>query len=90
MLLMAPIFPHISEELWHRLGHEQSVHLQAWPQGDAEKAREDEVAVVVQINGKVRDKLIVAPGTAQDVLQREALALPNMCKSGWRAKACAR
>ena len=41
--MMAPIFPHISEELWHRLGHEQSVHLQGWPQGDPEKAREDEI-----------------------------------------------
>ena len=80
VLLMAPIFPHISEELWHYLGHTESIHLQAWPQTDAEKAREEEIAIVVQVNGKVRDKLVKAPGTAQDVLEREALELPNVGK----------
>ncbi len=73
--LMAPIFPHISEELWHHLGHTDSVHVQNWPQGDAEKAREDEVEVVVQINGKIRDRLLVTPGTAANTLEQQALAL---------------
>lgn len=74
--MMAPIFPHISEELWHRMGHAESVHLQAWPQGDSEKAREDEITVVVQINGRVRDKLTVTPGTAKQVLEEQALSSP--------------
>lgn len=70
---MAPIFPHISEELWQQLNPESaSVHQQAWPQSDPAKAREDEITVVVQVNGKVRDKLVVTPGTDQDVLQRAA------------------
>ncbi len=64
--MMAPIFPHISEELWHRLGNEESVHVQSWPAGDPDKAREEEVTVVVQVNGKVRDKLTKAPGADQD------------------------
>ncbi|MEZ4870246.1 MAG: leucine--tRNA ligase [Caldilineaceae bacterium] len=83
LLLMAPIFPHISEELWQSSGNAvdgQSIHLQSWPQGDAEKAREEEITVVVQINGKVRDKLTVAPGAANDVLERDALALENVQK----------
>ncbi len=80
VLLMAPIFPHISEELWHYLGHTESVHLQAWPQADAEKAREEEITIVVQVNGKVRDKLVKEPGTAKDVLEREVLDLPNIGK----------
>ena len=80
ILLMAPIFPHISEELWHRLGNDASVHLQNWPQGDAEKAKEDAVTVVVQVNGKVRDKLSVSPGTAKEALEEEALALDNVQK----------
>jgi len=80
VLLMAPIFPHISEELWHYLGHTESVHLQAWPQADEEKAREEEITIVVQVNGKVRDKLVKEPGTAKDVLEREALDLPNIGK----------
>lgn len=81
LLMMAPIFPHISEELWQSVNEtEESVHLQAWPQGDPQKAREDELTVVVQINGKVRDKLTIAPGTAKDVLEKDALALENVQK----------
>ncbi|RIK37645.1 MAG: leucine--tRNA ligase [Chloroflexi bacterium] len=76
--LMAPIFPHISEELWQRLGKSESIHLQSWPQGDPEKAKEDEIEVVVQVNGKVRDRLLVAPGTSQATLQEQALALENV------------
>ena len=80
VLMMAPIFPHISEELWHRRGHTGSVHLQRWPVADAEKAKEDEITIVVQVNGKVRDKLIVAPGTPGETLEKSALALDNVQK----------
>lgn len=81
LLLMAPIFPHISEELWQQLKpNSSSVHVQSWPQGDLAKAREDEITVVVQVNGKVRDKLVVAPGTAQELLERDALALEGVQK----------
>jgi leucyl-tRNA synthetase len=80
ILLMAPIFPHISEELWHRLGHQESIHLQMWPQADPAKAVEAEITVVVQVNGKVRDKLTVEPGTAQQTLHDQALALDNVRK----------
>jgi leucyl-tRNA synthetase len=76
--LMAPIFPHITEELWQRLGKSGSIHLQTWPQGDPAKAQEDQVEVVVQVNGKVRDRLLVAPGTPQATLQEQALALENV------------
>ncbi|MCB9149490.1 MAG: leucine--tRNA ligase [Caldilineaceae bacterium] len=78
--MMAPIFPHISEELWRQLGHHESVHLQSWPHGDAEKAKEDEVTVVVQVNGKVREKLLVAPATPKETLESQALASANVQK----------
>ncbi len=74
LLMMAPIYPHISEELWHRIGHRDSVHLQAWPVGDPEKAKEDEITVVVQVNCKNRDKLTVAPATPAKTLEEMALA----------------
>ena len=80
ILMLAPIFPHIAEELWHRQGNTSSVHLQRWPEADADKARVDAVTVVVQVNGKVRDKLIVAPGTAQAALEQAALALESVQK----------
>jgi leucyl-tRNA synthetase len=78
--LMAPIFPHISEELWRRLGNTTSIHLQTWPQGDPAKAKENEIEVVVQVNGKVRDRLVVAPGMEQAALQQEALGLETIQK----------
>ena len=80
MLMMAPIFPHIADELWHRQGNTSSVHKQRWPVGDPEKAREEEITVVVQINGKVRDKLMVAPGTPGSELERAALQLSNVAR----------
>lgn len=88
-LMMAPIFPHIAEEMWQRLnGYDgsgdqmviESVHVQSWPEGDAEKAKEDEITIVVQVNGKVRDKLAVEPGTANSILEEQALALGNVQK----------
>ena len=80
LLLMAPIFPHISEELWQRIGHSDSVHLQSWPEGDPEKAKEDEITVVVQVNGKNRDKLTVAPFTPAEALEEMALATEGVQK----------
>jgi len=81
LLMMAPIFPHISEDLWQATGQATtSIHLATWPTGDPEKTRENEITVVVQINGKVRDKLVVAPGMAKDLLERDALALEGVQK----------
>jgi leucyl-tRNA synthetase len=78
LLMMAPLFPHISEELWQRREHNQSIHLQQWPQGDPAKASEDEIAIIVQVNGKVRDKLIVAPGVDRQTIEAQALELENV------------
>jgi leucyl-tRNA synthetase len=78
LLMMAPIFPHISEELWQQRGHAESVHLQPWPHGDAALAADETVEIVVQVNGKIRDRLTVAPGTAGDELERQALALDSI------------
>jgi leucyl-tRNA synthetase len=79
-IMMAPIFPHIAEELWHRQGNTSSIHLQRWPEGDPDKAREEAITVVVQINGKVRDKLVVAPGVDGAALEQQALALASVQK----------
>src|SRR5690606_22917289 len=80
LLMMAPLFPHISEELWQQNGGDGFVHLQPWPQGDREKAREDEITVVVQINGKVRDKINVTPDTDAATLEKLALATEGVQK----------
>jgi len=74
LLMMAPATPHISEELWARLGKPYSIHLQAWPQGDPELAKEDEVEIAIQINGKVRDRIRVSADSSKDDLEEQALA----------------
>jgi leucyl-tRNA synthetase len=58
--LLAPFAPHLAEELWHELGEETSVHLSSWPCYDAELLVEPEVEIAVQVNGKVRFKMVVS------------------------------
>ncbi|HEX2164375.1 MAG TPA: leucine--tRNA ligase [Thermoanaerobaculia bacterium] len=72
--LLAPLAPHLAEELWHRLGQPGSVHRQPWPETDAEAAAEDEITLVVQVNGKVRDRLTVPAGVSREEAERRALA----------------
>ncbi len=70
-LMLAPAAPHLAEELWERLGNPYSVHQQPWPAWSDELAAEDAVEIVVQVNGKVRDRLTV-PVTADEASVREA------------------
>ena len=73
MLLIAPVAPHIAEELWARTGRGYSVHQQAWPVADSSLAAEDEIEVVLQVNGKVRDKLTVPVDASEDHLRTLAM-----------------
>jgi len=57
--LLSPFAPHISEELWQRLGHDYSIHNQSWPKWDEELAKDKEITLVVQVNGKLRDRIAV-------------------------------
>jgi len=65
VLLLAPFAPHLAEELWARLGHEYSVHRQAWPEADPSALRDEVVTLVVQVNGKVRDRVELAAGASE-------------------------
>ena len=72
--MLAPIAPHLAEELWARLGNPYSVHQQPWPEVDAEAAKEDEISLIVQVNGKLRDKITVPVGISDEEAQKIALA----------------
>ena len=72
--MMAPVCPHIAEELWTGLGKPYSVHTQSWPQIDEEAAQEDEITLPIQINGKVRDRITVPAGTDDETVKAAALA----------------
>jgi leucyl-tRNA synthetase len=65
LLLLAPSTPHLAEELWAKTGHPYSIHNQLWPKCDEELAKEEEITLVIQINGKLRDKLIVPASIAE-------------------------
>jgi leucyl-tRNA synthetase len=81
VLLMAPFTPHIAEELWAREGHAYSVHTQDWPPYDADKAAEDLVTLVVQVNGKVRERLQVAAGITAAEAEQLALETEGVQRS---------
>ncbi len=72
LLLLAPFAPHIAEELWHRTGHEESIHLQAWPEWDEEVAAEETITLIVQVNGRVRDRIEVPAGIDDQEAERLA------------------
>ncbi|MFQ5555116.1 MAG: class I tRNA ligase family protein, partial [Acidimicrobiia bacterium] len=74
LLLLAPIAPHVTEELWARRGHEESIHLASWPEADAEIAAENTVTMVVQVNGKVRARIDVAADVTPEDAETAALA----------------
>lgn len=72
--LLAPIAPHISEELWEILGHKESLTYAAWPTYDSKALMEETVEVIFQVNGKVRERQTIARGLAKEALEAEALA----------------
>ena len=63
--LLAPTAPHLTEELWQKTGHDYSIHNQSWPQWDKELAKDEEITLVVQVNGKLRDRVVVPASTTE-------------------------
>ncbi|MDW8352774.1 MAG: class I tRNA ligase family protein, partial [Anaerolineae bacterium] len=72
--LLAPIAPHMAEELWHRLGRPYSIHRQAFPVADEAAARAEEITIVVQVNGKVRDRIVVPADADDEAVTQAALS----------------
>ncbi|GEB31893.1 leucine--tRNA ligase [Brevibacillus parabrevis] len=73
--MLSPIAPHLGEELWEKLGHNETISYEAWPTYDESKLVEDEVEIVIQINGKNKEKLLIASDSTKE--QMEELALNN-------------
>jgi leucyl-tRNA synthetase len=73
--LLSPIAPHIAEELWEKLGHDNTIAYEPWPEYDESKLVENEVEIVLQINGKNREKLLIPVNTTKE--QMEELAMAN-------------
>ncbi|MBQ6905010.1 MAG: class I tRNA ligase family protein, partial [Spirochaetia bacterium] len=74
VLLLSPYAPHLAEELWEKLGHNESVSLQKWPEWDEALTHDDEVTIVVQINSKNRSQMTMPKGASKEELEKEALS----------------
>ena len=79
-ILLAPFAPHISDEIWHLIGNSKSVHLEKWPVFDEDALRENSYELVIQINGKVRDKINVEINISDDEIKEKTLIRPNVKK----------
>ena len=79
-ILLAPFAPHISDEIWHLIGNSKSVHLEQWPVFDEDALKENSYELVIQINGKVRDKINVEINISDDEIKEKTLIRPNVKK----------
>ncbi len=73
IILISPMVPHITEELWRVLGHEKSIVLASWPGWDEEAVKEEKLLIVVQVNGKLRSRIYVSPSEDQEEIKKIAL-----------------
>ena len=78
--VLSPYAPHLGEELWQKLGNNKTIAYEAWPTVNAEFAKDDEVQIVVMVNGKLRDKFMAAPNTDQEELKAKAFTLDGVKK----------
>jgi leucyl-tRNA synthetase len=78
VIMLAPIAPHLAEELWEMLGHKEGLNCEQWPQYSAELAKEEQVEIVIQINGRVRGKISVDAGLPEEELAERAFADPKI------------
>jgi leucyl-tRNA synthetase len=73
LILLAPFAPHIAEELWEKLGHKESIFKEKWPEYDPEMIKDEEIKLVIQINGKLRDRIKVPAEISEDEAKKLAM-----------------
>ncbi len=78
--MLAPFAPHMTEELWHELGFKDSVHKQAWPEYDSQIVQEDMITLIIQINGKMRDKIEIEADVSEKKAKEIALSKEKIKK----------
>ncbi len=78
VLVLSPFTPHLCEELWERLGHGGGIVAAGWPAFDEAVAREDEIEIPVQVNGKVRGRITVPAEAPDEQVEAEALQSPQV------------
>ncbi|HJV47496.1 MAG TPA: leucine--tRNA ligase [Bacillota bacterium] len=76
--MLSPLAPHIAEELWSMLGHEQTLSYEPWPTYEEALTIENEVELAIQINGKIKDRLVVEKDSSEEVIKEKTLALESV------------
>jgi len=71
--ILSPFAPHITEELWQILGHKKSINLESWPAHDASKIKDEEIKIVIQINGKLRGEMMIEAGDSEEDIKGKAI-----------------
>ena len=74
VLILAPFAPHIAEELWEKLGHTNSLAYEPWPEYDKELIKEKEIELAVQVNGKIKDRIVVSAEADEEQIKQKALS----------------
>ena len=80
LIILAPFAPHMTEELWSRLGHKQSIFKEKWPAYDANLTKDEIVRLAIQVNGKLRDTMEAAADISADEAKEKALASEKVKK----------
>jgi leucyl-tRNA synthetase len=88
VLMLAPLTPHVGEELWRRLGHDSTVAYESFPEPDPAMLVEDEIEIPVQVNGKVRAQVTVPVGTTDAALEQAARDEPRIASALAGATVC--
>ena len=78
--VLAPFAPHITEELWHQLGHNRTIHKDTWPKWDEKYLTTSTMTIIVQVNGKLRAKLELPAETSEEEVKAKARADENVLK----------
>jgi leucyl-tRNA synthetase len=76
--MLAPICPHVAEELWSRTGHPYSIHTHKWPEVDVEATQEEQITLIVQVNGKLRDRIMMPVDISEEMAKSAALESENV------------
>lgn len=71
--ILAPFAPHITDELWHNIGEENSIHLSSWPKFDESLVIDEEIKIIIQVNGKMRGEVIVGADESEEDIKKKAL-----------------
>jgi leucyl-tRNA synthetase len=74
ILILAPFAPHVAEELWEKLGHEKSLAYESWPAYDRHLVKEKELELAVQVNGKIKDRIVVSAEADEEQIRQNALS----------------